>query len=170
MRLAWVGTPRYGAQTSSRRPVPAHPDQPRRDPSRCSSPGKRGSAARLARVGGAPQAAIRFGPSVDRPLGSAFAVVSVMSTPTTKHGSPKKSPSGRPSAPRNDSAHGRSDSGEAFLPDPNGSRSRMHGNDELAERLGEACIQAATSGETAFYSDEFNRGTTEEWPFVRMHR
>ena len=71
---------------------------------------------------------------------------------------------------RNDSAHGRSDSGEAFLPDPNESRPRTHGNDELAERLGEACIQTATSGETAFYSDDFNRGTTEEWPFVRMRR
>jgi hypothetical protein len=111
------------------------------------------------------------GPSVDTPLGSAFAVVSIMSTSTTKLGTRKKSPSGRPLAPRNDSAHGRrSDSGEAFLPDPNESRSRTHGNDELAERLGEACIQAATSGETAFYSDDFHHGTMEEWPFVRMRQ
>jgi hypothetical protein len=170
MRRAWVGTPRYGAQTSSLRPVPTHPEKPRRDPSKCCSSGKRSSAPRLERVGGPPRTATRLGPSVDRPLGSAFAVVSIMSTATTKHGSPKKSPSGRPLAPRNESAHGRSDSGEAFLPDPNESRSQMHRNDELAERLGEACIQAATSGETAFYSDDFNPGTTDEWPFVRMHR
>ena len=50
MRRASVGTPRYGAQTSSRRPAPAHPGKPRGNPRGACSPGKRRSAARFKRA------------------------------------------------------------------------------------------------------------------------
>ena len=57
--------------------------------------------------------------------------------------------------------HPRSDSAEAFVPDPTETRHRAADDDPLAEMLGEDYVQAATSGESS-YADVADEVTMEE--------
>ncbi len=63
--------------------------------------------------------------------------------------------------------HERTDSGEAFFPDPSDMRHRSNLKDPLGEMLGEEFVQSATSGE-ASRADDLDEVTTEELggPFV----
>jgi hypothetical protein len=57
--------------------------------------------------------------------------------------------------------HPRTDSAEAFVPDPTETRHRAADEDPLAEMLGEDYVQAATSGEST-YADVADAVTMEE--------
>jgi hypothetical protein len=61
--------------------------------------------------------------------------------------------------------HGRSDSGDAFFPDPG--EGRAHTKDALAEELAEEFLSSATSGEPSLQENRDNEVTDEAGgPFI----